>query len=219
MPKNAARLKQAGVKFAFQSGGIKNLSKDFLGNLEKTVAGGFSKDDAVRTLTLGTAEILGVDNRLGSIQQGKIANLVVTRGDIFDKDRQFTHIFVDGILYPQKEKPKSEIARPNGAANTNVAQIGGKWSVNIDIPGQPLAATYTFVQQGATFTGSMETPFGTTEFSDGKVTADGFSFSATVDFQGQTFDIFVNGKRNANSIEGTVTSPQGAIPFSGTKLP
>jgi imidazolonepropionase-like amidohydrolase len=219
VPKNALRLKQAGVKFAFESGGLKNLSKDFLGNVDKAVQNGLSKDDALRSLTLSSAEILGVENRLGSIEQGKIANLVVMRGDLFDKERQFTHIFVDGNLYVQKEKPKVDTKGAAGTPNGNVAQIGGKWNVTIEIPGQPLTATYTFVQQGAAFSGSMETPFGTTDFSGGKVTTDGFSFSATVDFQGQTFDIFVNGKMTGNGIEGTVTSPQGAIPFSGTKIP
>lgn len=219
VPKNAARLKQAGIRFAFQSGGIKNVTKDFLGNVEKAVQNGLSKEDAIRSLSLGAAEILGVDNRLGSIDAGKIANLVVVRGDVFDKDRHFTHIFVDGNLYQQKEKPKSEDKKPDAAPNGNLIQIGGSWNVNIEIPGMPMTATYTFNQQGSAFTGSMQTQFGTTQISSGKVTAEAFSFAATVDFQGQLFDIFVSGKRTGNSIEGTITSPQGAIPFSGTKLP
>lgn len=219
VPKNAARLSQAGIKFAFQSGGLKNLSKDFLGNVDKAVLGGLSKDNALRSLTLGAAEILGVDNRLGSIEQGKIANLVVVRGDLFDKDRHLTHVFVDGNMYLQKEKPKADEKQSTGASTGTVVQIGGRWNVNIEIPGQPLAATYNFVQQGDTITGSMQTQLGTTQISAGKVTADGFSFAATVDFQGQSFDIFVSGKKTGNSIEGTVTSPQGAIPFSGTKIP
>jgi imidazolonepropionase-like amidohydrolase len=219
VPKNAARLKQAGVRFAFQTGGLKNVSSDFLGNVGKSVANGLSKDDALRALTISAAEILGVEKRLGSIDQGKIANLVVVRGDLFGKEKQFTHIFVDGNLFLQKEKPKVEDRRPNGAPTGELPQIGGKWSVNIEIPGQSMTATYTFVQQGATFSGTMETPLGTTAFSDGKVTPDGFSFSATVDFQGQTFDILVSGKMTGNAVEGTITSPQGVIPFSGTKIP
>ncbi len=218
-PKNAARLKEAGIRFAFQSGGLKNISKDFLGNVDKAVANGLSKDEAIRALTLGAAEILGINSRLGTIEKGKIANLAVVRGDLFGKEKQFTHIFVDGNLYEPKEKPKTDVPRPNGAQTGDVLQIGGRWNVNIEIPGQPLTATYTFNQQGSTFTGSMQTPFGTSDFSGGTVTSDSFRFSATVDFQGQTFEVFVDGKRAGDTIEGTVTSPQGVIPFTGTKIP
>jgi hypothetical protein len=76
-----------------------------------------------------------------------------------------------------------------------------------------------FTQQGETLTGSLQTQFGTAQIKDGKITPDGFSYSATVDFQGQTFDIFVKGTVTGNRVTGTVESPQGAIPFTGTKVP
>ena len=97
-PKTAARLKQAGVKFAFQSGGMKNIS-DFLTNANEAVKNGLSKTDAVRAMTLSSAEIFGVENRLGSIEKGKIANLVVSKGDIFDKSKVITQVFVDGKTF------------------------------------------------------------------------------------------------------------------------
>ncbi|MCW5960828.1 MAG: amidohydrolase family protein [Pyrinomonadaceae bacterium] len=219
VPKNAARLKAAGVKFAFQSGGLKNLSKDFIGNIAKAVNAGLSKEDAVRAASLGAAEILGVNDRLGSVEEGKIANLFAVRGDIFDKDKQILHIFVDGNHFENKEKPKSEI-KPGGTAPAGTfAQIGGSWNVAIDIPGSPITATYNFIQQGGTFTGTMQTQFGTTNITDGKVTANGFSFAATVEFAGQTFDVFVNGTKVGDRIEGTITSPQGPVTFTGTKNP
>lgn len=217
VPKNAARLKQSGVKFAFQSGGMKNLSKDFLGNAEKSVQEGFTKDDAIRAMTLNAAEILGVENRLGSIEEGKIANLVVSRGDLFDKDKQFTHIFVDGKLFEQKEKPKTE-TKP-GTPTATTPNIGGTYAITIEIPGQPSAATLILTQQTTTLSGSLQSPFGTSQIRDGKITAEGFTFSTTVEYAGQSFDIFVNGKVSGNKVEGTITSPQGAIPFSGTKTP
>ena len=218
VPKNAARLKQAGVKFAFQSGGMKNISKDFLGNAEKAVQDGFSKDDAIRAMTLGAAEILGVDNRLGSVEEGKIANLVVVRGDLFNKDRQFTHVFVDGKLFEQKEKPKMD-TKPGTGATGATPNVGGTYNITIEIPGQPSTGTLILTQQTSVLSGSLATQFGTSQIKDGKVTADGFSFATTVEVQGQSFDIFVNGKVTGNRVEGTITSPQGAIPFSGTKTP
>jgi imidazolonepropionase-like amidohydrolase len=218
VPKNAARLKQAGVRFAFQSDGMKNISKDFLGNAKKATENGLSKEDALRAMTLSSAEILGVDKTLGSIEEGKIANLVVVRGDIFDKDKQFTHVFIDGKLFEQKEKPKTP-TKPGTGATTGTPNIGGTYALTIEIPGQSSPGTLTLVQQTAVLSGSLQTQFGTSNIKDGQVTADGFSFSTTVEFQGQTFDIIVNGSVSGNKIEGTITSPQGAIPFSGTKNP
>lgn len=218
VPKNAARLKQAGVKFAFQSDGMKNLSKDFLGNAKKATENGLSKEDALRAMTLSAAEILGVDKTLGSIEEGKIANLVVMRGDIFDKDKTITHVFVDGKLFEQKEKPKTE-TKPGTGATGETPNISGTYAITIEIPGQPSQGTLILTQQTAILSGSLQTPFGTSNISDGKVTADGFSFSTKVEVQGQSLDIIVNGKVTGNQIEGTITTSQGAIPFSGTKNP
>lgn len=94
-PKTAGRLAAAGVRFAFQSGGMTSIS-DYLTNAAKAVESGLSPDDAIRALTLGPAEILSVASQLGSIEVGKIANLTITRGDILDKNRRITHVFIDG---------------------------------------------------------------------------------------------------------------------------
>ncbi|MDH3492078.1 MAG: hypothetical protein OEM82_00890 [Acidobacteriota bacterium] len=69
VPKNAATLKNAGVKFAFQSGGMKNID-DFLKNAVIATENGLSKPDALRAMTLSSAEILGVDSQLGSVDTG-----------------------------------------------------------------------------------------------------------------------------------------------------
>ena len=57
---------------------------------------GLSREDAVRALTLSPAEIFGVADRLGSIEKGKIANLVVTRGELFDDRTRVEMVFIDG---------------------------------------------------------------------------------------------------------------------------
>ena len=94
-PRTPGRLAAAGVRFAFQSGGMTSMS-DYLTNAAKAVENGLSRDDAVRALTLKSAELLGVGAQLGSIEVGKIANLTVTQGDILEKTRRITHVFIDG---------------------------------------------------------------------------------------------------------------------------
>lgn len=227
-PKTAAKLANAGVRFAFQSGGATSVN-DFFTNAAKTVENGLTKDAAIRAMTLSSAQILGIDNRLGSIEEGKIANLTVIRGDVFDKEKTVTHVFVDGKLFEQKEKPKAPPTPKTGATGTApagtaptapaIAAVGGNYSISIDIPGQPVTGTLAMTQQEATLTGTMQTTLGTSQIKDGKVTAEGFTFSSSVEFGGSTFDIFVKGTVTGNQISGTIESPQGAIPFSGTKNP
>jgi imidazolonepropionase-like amidohydrolase len=74
--------------------------------VKKTIDGGLSRDEALRALTLSPAEIYGVSDRLGSIDKGKIANLVVTRGEIFDDRTRVEMVFIDGHKYtPAPEAP------------------------------------------------------------------------------------------------------------------
>ncbi len=112
-PYGVAKLANAGVKIAFQSGGA-TVVGDFFTNAGKAVEGGLNKDAAIRAMTLGSAEILGISAQTGSIEAGKIANLAVVKGDLFGKDKYTTHVFVDGKLFEQKDPPKSTPGRSNG---------------------------------------------------------------------------------------------------------
>jgi imidazolonepropionase-like amidohydrolase len=94
-PKTAGALEKAGVAFAFASGGL-NDPRDFVKNAAKAVQNGLSKDAALRALTLGAATIAGASDRVGSLEIGKIANVLVTEGDLFDEKMSIKHVFVDG---------------------------------------------------------------------------------------------------------------------------
>jgi imidazolonepropionase-like amidohydrolase len=94
-PKGPAALDKAGVLFAFESAGLSD-PKDFLKNAQKTVANGLSKDAALKALTLNAATLAGAGDRLGSLDRGKIANLIVTEGDLFDEKTAIKHVFVNG---------------------------------------------------------------------------------------------------------------------------
>lgn len=223
-PKNAARLAQAGVKFAFQSGNLTNYA-DFWPNAAKAVEGGLSKDAAVRAMTLGAAEIFGVETRLGSIETGKIANLVVARGDVFSKDKTITHVFVDGRLF--EPKPPAAERRPGGGSGAGTppasgaaVNVTGTWNVTIDVPGQAVPATFNFQQEGGRLTGNIQSSFfGSAQIRNGVVSGDSFTFDVTVAVGGQNLDVTISGKVSGTQINGTANSPQGPANFSGAKIP
>ena len=65
----------------------------------------------------------------------------------------------------------------------------------------------------------MVSQLGTSQISNGKVTATGFSFTSTVLFGGASIDISMAGTVSGSNISGTLDSPQGSVPFAGTKNP
>jgi imidazolonepropionase-like amidohydrolase len=93
-PRGPAALDKAGVPFAFSTDG--SNPQEFVRNAGRVVKeGNLSADAALRALTINAAKLAGVAERLGTIEKGKIANLVVTEGDLLDGGR-VRHVFVDG---------------------------------------------------------------------------------------------------------------------------
>jgi imidazolonepropionase-like amidohydrolase len=95
-PKVAAALDKAGIAFAFSSEGLQNPG-DFVRNVGRAIReGGLSEDAALKALTLNAAKMAGVSDRLGTIEKGKIANIVVTENGLFDDRMRVHNVFVSG---------------------------------------------------------------------------------------------------------------------------
>lgn len=94
-PKAPAALRKAGITFAFASDGLEN-PKDFLKNAIKAVQAGLPRDAALEALTLNAAAIAGASHRVGSLEPGKVASLLVTDGDLFEEKTTIKHVFVAG---------------------------------------------------------------------------------------------------------------------------
>jgi len=110
-PSTPAALHAAGVRFALASDGLPGAA-DFLRNVRRAVEAGLPAEAAIRALTLSPAEILGVADRLGSLDAGKIANLVVTTGDLLDEKTRVRYVFVDGqkfdVREAERDRPTSD---------------------------------------------------------------------------------------------------------------
>jgi imidazolonepropionase-like amidohydrolase len=91
----AGELAQAGVKFAFSSGDNTNVRLVPF-QAAMSVAWGLDREAAVRALTIDAAQILGVANRVGSLEPGKDANLFVSTGDPLEVRSQVTHVVIGG---------------------------------------------------------------------------------------------------------------------------
>tara|TARA_B100000686_G_scaffold354901_1_gene468073 strand:+ start:3338 stop:6301 length:2964 start_codon:yes stop_codon:yes gene_type:complete len=97
-PTSPAQLADAGIPFAITADGMSSIA-DFLPNLRIAVARGLSSDDALAALTTTPAGWLGLSRSHGTIEEGKIANLLVSEGDLFTQDAEIRDVWVQGRVY------------------------------------------------------------------------------------------------------------------------
>jgi imidazolonepropionase-like amidohydrolase len=103
-PENPARLVEAGVPIALTAHGLKS-PKEFLAAVRKAVQRGLGPEAALRALTTEPAQWFGAGDRLGSLEVGKAAHLVITDGDLFAEKTRVLETWVDGRRYEVVEEP------------------------------------------------------------------------------------------------------------------
>jgi hypothetical protein len=209
-PQTAAKLYAGHIRFAFQSGGMTNIA-DFVANAAKTTESGLSKEQALRALTLSAAEIFGVADRLGSIETGKIANLTVVRGDLFDRNSRIVHVFIDGR--PVDLRPAAGVP----AASRGIA--AGTWNLNVNLGQGNVAITLNLEQEGDRLRGSIQGPLGSGEIANASVNPTGeVQFTVPVTVEGQTMEASFGGTITGNEMKGVVNIV-GRAPgsFTGTR--
>ena len=106
-PRVPAALAKAGITFAFSSDGLREPN-ELVRNVARAVRDGLAPDAALRALTIDAAKIAGVSDRLGSLDPGKIADVVVTNGDLFEEKTKITHVFVAGRMVTLDDTPQTE---------------------------------------------------------------------------------------------------------------
>ncbi|HEY8562675.1 MAG TPA: amidohydrolase family protein [Pyrinomonadaceae bacterium] len=95
-----SKLRQAGVRFAISTGNDGAEVRDLPYHAGLAGAYGLAKDEALKAVTLYPAQILGIADRLGSLDAGKIANVVVADGDLLEPRTNIKYLFINGRLLP-----------------------------------------------------------------------------------------------------------------------
>ena len=101
--KNAGVMSKAGVKVVIRTNNAENV-RNLPYNAGFAAAYGMGREEALKAVTINAAEVLGVGNLLGSIEPGKMANLFIADGDIFETKTQVKYLFINGWQIPMESR-------------------------------------------------------------------------------------------------------------------
>ena len=211
----ASTFQKAGIPFGFSAMSAK--SKDIPANLRRMITAGLSEDAALAALTTTPAQLLGLSDRMGSIDNGKMANLVISDKPYFNEKAKVRYVFVDGVMYEQevKEIPK----KTEGAAK---AAPGGSWSYSTESPQGTTTGKLVIKDDTGTLSGTISNSMSNKETEIKSPSLDGstLSFSFGFDAGGNQMTIEVSVAIEGDAFEGTMSvGTFGTFPIKGTRDP
>jgi imidazolonepropionase-like amidohydrolase len=212
-PTTPSVLAKNGVAFALVSGAAK--TSEFIPGIRKAIENGLSDDDALRAVTISPARIFGVDRQLGTLEKGKIANVVITDKPIFSKDAKVKRVFIDGReakLPTEEEKAKRE------AGEAAASPVEGTWNLTVKMPQGDVSIIATLHLESGHLTGSFSGDRGSGDIRSGSVDGSTVEFTISVRSRpAEAGDWVFHGTLHDSTMDGTVSTTLGTFQFSGSK--
>jgi hypothetical protein len=217
---NAAALVAAGIPVAIASFGASPA--DFRARVIASVEAGLSPDEALRALTVTPAGLLGLGTAIGTVEAGRLANLLVVDGDLFSKDGKIRWVFVEGERHEVIDRPAQGQRGGRGGGGGAASAAGpavavGEWTGNIDAQGNAMGFTLTISAEGSGVSGLLSTDMGSTRLLGEQSGAD-ITMSGTFTTPDGEIALTVSGTITGNQMEGTVGAGQmGSFPFTARR--
>lgn len=211
----AATFQEKGINFGFTS--INTKSADIKANLRKMIEHGLKEETAIAALTTIPAQHLGVSKSMGTIEKGKLANIVISDKPYFEEKSNVRFVIVEGKVFEYEVKKK----KAKKAGSDKPAKVAGVWNYSIEIAGETAAGTLTLKNDDGDISGVL-----TNEMSDGPSDVE----NASLDGNELSFEIVADDSTGAkatitvtideDNMEGTVDIPgMGAADLEGTRVP
>lgn len=220
--KQAAMLEKAGIKFGFTTSGAK--TSDLMKNIKIMIDNGLSEDAALAALTINNAQNLGIQKFAGTLEKGKLANMVITTAPIFTEDAQIKHVVADGYVFDYETKPK-KAANGNNNGNTS-GGVSGTWEYVSDTPAGSSGGKMMISNEGTGYEGtiSYDNPAGGGKAESSMkniVVQNGkMSFSFDVAAGGMNITVSVSGDITDDKFTGNMSLAEfGSYPLTATKKP
>ena len=213
----AATFSNAGIPFSFGTMSVK--PGDFSKNVQAMITQGLPAEAAPAALTTKPASLLGIEKQCGTLEVGKMANIIVSNKELFEKDYAIRYMVVEGSLYEYEAKEKK---KPSEKVTEEVAAvIKGTWSFTIEAPDKKRSGTMEFTNEEGAISGSVEGE----DFTPGGSSLDGIvidgnsvSFTNVIDFEGQNLTLEFDINLRGESFDGNVTVGSfGSFPITGQR--
>lgn len=211
----AAKLQEAGVNFGFAVGSVR--SNSIWKNVQTYIDNGLSTDAALAALTTNPASILGISQVAGTVETGKLANVMVTTAPLFTKDAKVKMMFVDGDKYEYEIKERKKAA--NGGDNSSATTgdpVTGSWTYALITPQGDQGGKMVISKEGSNYSGyltsddgSPDTAMNNISFRDSEL-----AFDFSIDAGGQSVQIVVVGTVTGKTYDATATVSFGGQDIS-----
>jgi imidazolonepropionase-like amidohydrolase len=141
-PTNPASLEKAGIKFALTAFGLEN-SRDFWANIRTAIENGLTEKQALQSVTEIPASLLGIGNKVGSLEKGKVANFLISSDNLFKNGNIIFENWVQGKRFIVNKMDVSDV---RGTYNLNVDGVG---TLTLKITGTGGGSTAAIERLGA----------------------------------------------------------------------
>ena len=201
--KQAATLIAAGIPFSLSTKGARN--SEIKSNLGRMIKAGLTEDQALAALTTEPAKLLQLDRELGTLEKGKIANLVVSTGPYFEEKSEVRFVFVDGTKYEYESKPKAKAGSSDPASRQRAL---GTWEYTIEVPNQTVEGKMIFSMEGNEVKGAISNAAmgdGTQPLNNVLVSGNVITFDMDYNMGGNTMNLQYELNIEGDSLDGRVT--------------
>lgn len=210
-------FEKQGVPFAFSM--INGKPGDLKKTLARMIKAGLSENFALAALTTHPAKMMGLSNLMGTVEKGKIANLVVTQKPYFDEKSTIKYVFVDGKKFDYLA-PKKPETKGDGKSNSKDG-IVGYWSYAALVNGQQQPGKMNIKKEDNTYKITLtddSTPNDEDQAQDIKIEGNKLSFYIMADMD-QPVKVDVEITFDGKSFTGTASIPEmGTFNLTGEYL-
>ncbi|MCA9049315.1 MAG: amidohydrolase family protein, partial [Planctomycetaceae bacterium] len=176
-----------------------------------------SEDAALAALTTYPALVLGIDKQAGTVEKGKMANLILTDRPFFTEKSNIVAVFVEGKMYRQEIKSQKKSSGKHGGQQ----KFDGTWSYTVSFPEEPQKGNIFISTSGPNFTIQIEDNASDGKRDDAKdITADGNKLTFSVIAQlGKPTNVDFDLTFDGDSYDGTIlVEGFGVFPIEGTRI-
>lgn len=208
-------------KIPFSFGTMSVKSADFFKNIQLMIDQGLTHDQALASLTIEPAKLLAIDKKCGTIEAGKMANILVSNKPIFEKDASIRYMIVEGDLYEYEIKEqKKKVGKEKGSSTAS--PVAGKWTFVIEAPDKKREGYLEFIEADGKFSGTITSPditTGNNELENIVWDDKTLSFSFDWDINGQIYEAEFDLTIEDEQYSGTVAAEDiGSFPITGERV-